>query len=366
MQRGSATLFVLLIVLILLGGVGWYYFNKQSFSTNKPQNSLPQITKQIASADKTYQNNNLNFELKYQKDLTVKENSEEDFNKRGNGDFRKNFKEYVGYELGKFAGAVVVLDKSNDYDKNPFTIWVFNNPNNLTIEEWYQKYWYYPFVWGDFTYDGKLKLSPKNEATVSGKVGKLGMVDYQPGKPKFIYIENNGKIYLFRIIGEEGNKILSTFRFLNNQLDETANWKTYTNTILDFSIKHPESIVLFRQAFSDGSVTFVRKGDIDLNGEPGPSLALSILRRGSLGESVENAVKSETCGGCIVTTEQARINNAIGVRTTSGFATPENYYLTDSERKGSPIRIYLSYFDNSDKKTIETFRLMLQTFKFER
>ncbi|MBU1031408.1 hypothetical protein KKE03_00570 [Patescibacteria group bacterium] len=207
MQRGSVQLLVVFIAVIILVAGGYYYLN------SKAKNPLPTI-KTIQSND--YTNQSLGFTFTYPKGLTLKEDSEEEFNKRGNGDFRKNFKWYVGYEPGEFLGAVIILDQDSSYDTNPFTVWVFGNPNNLTIDTWYKNYWYYPFVWGDFTYTGKFTLAPKEEATISGQMGKSGIIDYQPGQPKFIYVAKEGKMYLFRIIDDAnhtGDQILSSFKF---------------------------------------------------------------------------------------------------------------------------------------------------------
>ncbi|MDD5415506.1 MAG: hypothetical protein PHE48_00700 [Candidatus Daviesbacteria bacterium] len=212
MQRGSAQLLVVFIAVTALAAGGYYYLSA------KGKNPLPAINANVAplktlqSSD--YANQSLGFGFTYPKRFFAKDDSEDEFNKRGNGDFRKNFKGYVGYEPGKFLGAAVVLDKNNDYEQNPFTVWVFNNPQNLSIDNWYKNYWYYPFVWGDFTYSGKVVLAPKEEATISGQPAKSGVIDYQPGKPKFIYVAKDGKMYLFRVIGETGNQILSTFKFL--------------------------------------------------------------------------------------------------------------------------------------------------------
>jgi len=211
-ERGSAQLLVVFIAVTALAAGGYYYLSA------KGKNPLPTINVNVAplkilqSSD--YANQSLGFTFTYLKGLTVKEDSEEEFNKRGNGDFRKNFKGYVGYEPGNFLGAVAVLDKSGSFEINPLTVWVFDNPNDLSIDTWYKNYWYYPFVWGDFTNKGKVDLAPKQEATISGQIGKSGIIDYQPGKPKFIYVSKDNKMYLFRIIGEAGNQILSTFKFL--------------------------------------------------------------------------------------------------------------------------------------------------------
>ena len=210
MQKGSVAVPLLVVILLsLIIGSGYYFLNR-------PKSTSPVSLKQVLETDKIYTDLGLGFEFKYNKDLTVKEDSEENFNKRGNGDFRKNFKGYVGYEPGKFVGAVAVLDKPESYDQNPFTVWVFDNPEDLNIDKWYGNFWYYPFVWGDFTYTGKSTLAPKEDATVSGQLGKFGIIDYQPGKPKFIYLSKDKKMYLFRVIGESGDKILTTFKFLNN------------------------------------------------------------------------------------------------------------------------------------------------------
>lgn len=219
MQKGTV-LPLLLIVLSLMGGIfGYFYFKSLNYRQ-------PPVTPSVSSKSKqyTYTNKQLGFEFKYSdKALTVEQDSEEEFFKRGGGNFRKNFLGYVGYEPGKFLGAVLVLDKTNSFDQNPLTVWVFDNPNDLDIDNWYKNYWYYPFVWGDFTYTGKSTLAPKEDATVSGQLGKFGIIDYQPGKPKFIYLSKDErssraprtkKMYLFRIIGKAGDQILTSFKFI--------------------------------------------------------------------------------------------------------------------------------------------------------
>lgn len=208
MQKGSAQIFSLVTVIaVILVGI---FIN---FTKNENSSLLLNPTAKVVDITKTYTNSRLGFEFTYPNELTAKEDTEEEFNQRGNGDFRKNFKNYVTYEPGKFLGAVVVLGKDNSYEMNPFTFWVFENLSDLSIDAWYKNYWYYPFVWGDYTYKGKVELAPKDMATVSGQLTKSGIIDYQPGKPKFVYFTKGEKMYLFRIIGEEGNKILESFKF---------------------------------------------------------------------------------------------------------------------------------------------------------
>lgn len=205
-RQGFAYLIPILIGMLILG-IGFIYLNQSGV-----KNTASPITTVISRVN-TYTNSQLGFEFQYAKDLTAKEDSEEQFDKRGNGNYRKNFKGYIWYEPGKVLGAAVVLDKNGSYDTNPFTIWVFDNPDNEDIENWYKNYWYYPFVWGDFTQRNQ-NVAPVNESTVSGQMAKSGIVDYREGKPKFVYISNYGKMYLLRIIGDEGDKILESFKFL--------------------------------------------------------------------------------------------------------------------------------------------------------
>lgn len=210
MQKGAAGLFLLIAGLVTIGIFGVFYLGSSKHSVS------PLILKPspIAPKDLTYSNKKLNFQFQYPaKDWTIKEDTEEEFNQRGNGNFRKNFKGYVGYEPPEVLGAIVALDKENSFDKSPFAAWIFDNPDNLTIDKWFQNYWYYPFLWGVFDYTSKGHVAPDKEATISGKEAKYKIVSYQPDSPKFMYVSNQGKMYLFRIIGEEGDKILDTFRF---------------------------------------------------------------------------------------------------------------------------------------------------------
>lgn len=210
MQRGSV-LPVLIILIVVLGLIGGYFYqirtNKESFQKDLTTSSAETNLNKFTS-------NKLKIEFEYINNLTVKEDTEAEFNKRGNGDFRKNFTSYVTYPPADLIGGIVVLDETSSYETNPLTIWVFNNSNNLTIDKWYENFWYYPFVWGDYT-ERRNNVAPTIEATVSGQLVKYGVVTYQPGEPKFIYLSNNNKMYLFRVIGENGYKILQSVKFIN-------------------------------------------------------------------------------------------------------------------------------------------------------
>lgn len=230
MQKGSAQLLLILAAgIIIVGSIFYYVSNKlvyyQSTKANLQQGSkISPINESQVKQSKSAENNSLEylkpdlgFKFKFSKNLKVLEDSEEEFNKRGNGNFRKNFKDYVGYEPGEFLGAVVVLDETKSYSSNPFSLWVFNNQDNLTVEKWFDKYWYYPFLWGVFDYTSKGHITPDTEATISGQLAIEKTVSYQNSSPKYLYVSKNQKMYLFRIIGETGDKILSTFIFIPKQ-----------------------------------------------------------------------------------------------------------------------------------------------------
>jgi hypothetical protein len=236
MQRGFSALFLLIIAVISVGTIlGAFYFksgiNKKLES--KPKYSfgaIPDTSEQLAKADKEFINSSLEFKLIYPPGTFVKEDSEEFFNKRSagedtrNGDLRKNFANNVGYQPGEVKGLVAVLAKADDFDSAPLQIWVFNNPDNLSIDEWYQNYWYYPFIWGDFSKDGRTKIAPVEDLSLPGLGAKSAVIDYQPGKPKFVYVSNKGKIYLFKQL-TGGDQILSSFRFIDSiEPDKTATY----------------------------------------------------------------------------------------------------------------------------------------------
>ncbi|MBI2040147.1 hypothetical protein HYT18_03670 [Candidatus Microgenomates bacterium] len=219
MQKGSALIpFLLVSLLAIVGGIYFYFNQLGKTPTLTPTPGLSSKQPSQKNELKTYTNEYLGFEFNYDdKKLTVKEDSEQEFNKRGNGDFRTNFTSYVTYPPAEFMDGIVVLDETSSYDKNPLTIWVFNNSNNLTIEQFYANYWYYPFVWGDYT-ARRNSVAPVNDATISGQLALYGIVTYQPGSPKFVYLISGGEMYLFRIIGEEGEKILQSFKLLEEKV----------------------------------------------------------------------------------------------------------------------------------------------------
>lgn len=220
-QQGSTGILILLVGVLVIVTLGLYIH-----TTNKSKEILDEL-KVVASEKapeeiaQNYTNDSLGFSFEFDKEFYVYKDSEEEFNQRAaginskspTGDSRKNFGNYVGYPLEKFLGAVAVLDETKSFEKSPLSVWIFENPNNLSPENWYKRYWYYPFIWGDFTSRSN-EVAPTKEATISGQMAKYSLVDYQPSSPKFVYLSKGNKMFLFRVIGETGDKVLSTFKFL--------------------------------------------------------------------------------------------------------------------------------------------------------
>lgn len=214
MQKGFSVPLLLLGILVVCGVIFSYVFYVKT--SQKNYRKVSPNPKQETPL-KVYSNQELDFEFQYVEGVEVKIDSEEEFNQRGNGDFRKNFTYYVTYPPAKVLGAFSVLDETGSFEMSPFTVWVFENSNDLTIEKWYNNFWYYPFVWGDYT-ASRNNVAPMIDATISGQIAKLGVVSYQPGSPKFIYLNHSGKMYLIRIINKQENledQILESFKFTN-------------------------------------------------------------------------------------------------------------------------------------------------------
>ncbi len=225
-QRGSALLIILLIAAVLVISGMVIYRNLTPGSVDSPSVGLSKIFNSpkpspSAAIDmlKTYTDKNSEFEFRYPKELEVKEDNEADFDTRGNGNFRKNFSSYVGYEPGKVLEAVAVLGKDNNFNTAPFSVWVFENLNGLDEQGWYKRYWYYPFLWGDFDAATNVHVFPNDVATVSGQLAKSAVIYYQPGKPKIVLLGREEKIFLFKTFTDSnessiGEQILASFKLL--------------------------------------------------------------------------------------------------------------------------------------------------------
>jgi len=220
MQRGSVLPIILVLILVLSVGVGAFFV--QYSRTDMTSEAAVQVVKPEAtpSAKPDYQeiiDEVIGLTFKMPLNFNLVTETEEEYFKRANGQIRKNFNYYVLYNPAEFAEAFYVLPEAeNNLDKAVLTVWVFQNPENLDAEKFYGKYWYYPFVWGDFT-AAKNKIAPESIELVDGKEGQFGVVDYRDGKPKFMYLPIRDKNLMLQIQYPDGNltakEILQSFKF---------------------------------------------------------------------------------------------------------------------------------------------------------
>lgn len=235
-QSGFAHLVLLLLLLIIIGLAGGFYY----FTNIKNPGITPKSDITVAASEsakimetpvpapsnppapivlrKTYTDANFKFSFVYPAVLNVQPDSEDDYSKRNGGNARENFTGYVKYEPGKVLMALSVLGKDTTADSATFTIWIFDNPNQFSPEQWFNKYWYYPYLWGVFNYVDKKPLEPANTASISGQVAKFAAVAYQQDSPKYYYIAKEGKMFLIRVLtsgSHTGDGILETFNFTN-------------------------------------------------------------------------------------------------------------------------------------------------------
>lgn len=215
MQKGFAPILLVIIFAAILTSAGVYWSSFKKASEVVIQEKMVSPT---PPNETNYENAQLGFKLVLPGGFLVKEESEKDYFKRSNGDVRKNFTYYIQYLPPDFINSFYVLENGEDnLDKAKLAIVVFKNPDNLDAQKFYNKYWYYPFVWGDFT-AGKNKIAPENIEQIGGKEGKYGIVDYREGKPKFIYLPLESKDLMFQIQlpsqgNEAGQKILESLKF---------------------------------------------------------------------------------------------------------------------------------------------------------
>lgn len=223
MQKGSAliplSLFFTVIILAVFSG--WYYANNRT--PNPPSNSTP--TQPVITSEnkepspEIYENPESRFKFKFPKGYKVIEETEEEYFKRANGDTRKNFTYYVQYPPAEFLGSAYVLKTDeSDLDNAVLSVLAFKNPDNLTALDFYNRYWYYPFVWGEFSSSEKAKVAPKSVEIISGKEASSAVVHYRDADPKFIYlpIPGEGLIYQLRLPtenNEDGETILKSLIF---------------------------------------------------------------------------------------------------------------------------------------------------------
>lgn len=156
----------------------------------------------------------------------VKTDSELERSKNENSGIPGTFVTAKGYNPPKVLWALKLEDK-NPYQgrygvespTSPFSVWVFDNSQNISINGWFEKYWYYPFTWGSASQSEIDKMKPVKIMTIDGEQGYgYDVGPTQRGYLKLLYVQRNDKMYLFQLLGEEAismeDAIASSFKFL--------------------------------------------------------------------------------------------------------------------------------------------------------
>ncbi len=138
--------------------------------------------------------------------------------------------------------------------------------------------------------------------------------------------------------------------------DPTANWKTYVDSKLMFSVRYPEEITILRK-LPEGGVEFVRTSEAKKDFRE--ITRLSIYFRGEKGTDPNDAWKSECPKPCTEKNKNVSINNAVGVKKTDS----DVYYLTNTSKTLPVIGLFISPGINDKDFTV--FNQILSTFKFK-
>lgn len=220
MQRGFVLPILLIVVLLLSLGVG-VYFLQNSRTNTKSEASSPTVNKPLPSV--SFHNQTINIEdaaLSFQlpPGFNFIKETEDEYFKRANGDIRQNFHYYIEYDPVGFSDSFYIVQRGEtDLDKAILAAVIYENPGNLDPMQFYEKYWYYPFVWGDFT-SRRNEISPETSEIIGGKTGGSGIVTYREGSPKFIYLPLPEKNLMLQIHlptenNPTGQDILKSFTF---------------------------------------------------------------------------------------------------------------------------------------------------------
>lgn len=156
----------------------------------------------------------------------------------------------------------------------------------------------------------------------------------------------------------------------------TSLWNTYTDTILQYTIKYPSTVVV-SAAVPGVSTTFTFSDDVhSLSGD------LMILERGAVGHDAYYGYQI-TEGDCVLkenncyslthipdTLHWININNAYGI-VAPFDPKAYDYYLTDEKKKGQVIRLvsFLPFLQSptaEEKNRQFIIETMIRTLRFNR
>jgi len=226
-----------LLLIVLAGTIGFLLGKsldkpKTSFSpisqvSPSPSSENPTPTLDPTANWKTYVNTKYGLKFKYPEErYLIEEDNEWLLSKESKIEMPKTFEEFFGYPPPKFLFALKMINKKSPQDLSPLRIWGFSNEENKNIDEWYEKYWYYPFNWGKAITSIIEENRPKKEIVIGKKTGKFAYLE-EMGKIKYIYLPLNKEMLLIRAmvnfnepknqeIPDMTSEIISTLEFLED------------------------------------------------------------------------------------------------------------------------------------------------------
>ena len=132
--------------------------------------------------------------------------------------YQDEFAAVLGYRPPQVVVEVYVSHNSvqPSVHHNPtFHIWVLENSAQLSIDDWYQKYQYYPAVWGQLS-DTKMAADiPSSQVEIGSHVASFSASnDYR--REQYGYLLQGSRIFLFQVDMQENvsSEILSTFQVI--------------------------------------------------------------------------------------------------------------------------------------------------------
>ena len=217
--------FVSFFIISLLAIAFYFQSSKNQAPSASPTSSNSEKNTNLAleSKDwKIYADSALKFRLRYPESVyQVASESGKEYYQKYKKDPSERFSDFMGHAPPKDLGGVGIffLEKEEitagnqtvvPIDGNQFTIRVFDNPQELTIDEWYEKYQLFPFRFG--------QGAPALEETIAineieGKTITREVPDF--GKRKFVLLSKDNHVFLIKIFSptKEKEQMLSTLEF---------------------------------------------------------------------------------------------------------------------------------------------------------
>jgi hypothetical protein len=130
---------------------------------------------------------------------------------------RDVFFQTKGYAAPYFVYAVALhtITQENTLAPSPVSLWIFENKNNLSADDWYEQYDYYPFTFGTHIPATIEADKPIQEIIIDGFPGKYHLVvDKAENQMAYIYIPRKNYMMLLAVENKVvGRQILATVHF---------------------------------------------------------------------------------------------------------------------------------------------------------